>query len=415
MLNVVPTNRPPEKKQIKKLIVFNRLSPGDGVMLTAAIRDLHMTVPEVKIDVRVPFPDLFLHNPYLTKLDHTDPEVFSMEAHYPGIHQSNMIGNRFIYAFHEYFEEIFNRKLIRGPFAGDIHLSAEEKTANIAVEKYGIKGPYWLIQHGCKSDFSVKLWSTARMQKVVDAFAGKIQFVQIGRTDIKTADKVYHSQVPLANVINLIDQTTLRDMINLVYRAEGCLGPESLMAHLAAGIQIPTTSEVVTHKIDTVNKKTFVDWMCKACDHKWQTNHAGCYELKDFVRNPYCPQCGRNIRANVVISSGMASPHWLSYGRGYISKCGSLKCTQEYTTNMGISGGCWRNRVEKLNDGHEKDTSLCRYPLKILEGNIEQTIPKCMDLISAEEVIAEVASYYQAGQGMSTLGPYSDGSYTITK
>lgn len=51
----------------RKLILSCRLSPGDVVMLTAAVRDLHQRYPgEFVTDVRTASPDLWTHNPYLT-------------------------------------------------------------------------------------------------------------------------------------------------------------------------------------------------------------------------------------------------------------------------------------------------------------------------------------------------------------
>ncbi len=54
---------------MKKLILRNFQSPGDILMLTAAVRDLHRCHPrQYVIDVRSPCPDLWLNNPYLTPL-----------------------------------------------------------------------------------------------------------------------------------------------------------------------------------------------------------------------------------------------------------------------------------------------------------------------------------------------------------
>ena len=58
---------------MRKLILSNYQSPGDFVMLTAAVRDLHLRYPgEFLTDVRSPCPQLWKNNPYLTPLEHTD-------------------------------------------------------------------------------------------------------------------------------------------------------------------------------------------------------------------------------------------------------------------------------------------------------------------------------------------------------
>ena len=79
-----------EKTTLKKLILRNLLSPGDIVMLTAALRDLHKCYPrEFVTDVRTSCPELWDHNPYLTPLDEADPSVEVIDCDYPLIGQSN--------------------------------------------------------------------------------------------------------------------------------------------------------------------------------------------------------------------------------------------------------------------------------------------------------------------------------------
>ena len=61
---------------MRKLVLTNFQSPGDIVMLTAAVRDLHRCHPgRFVTDVRTSCPDLWRYNPYLTPLDEHDPEV----------------------------------------------------------------------------------------------------------------------------------------------------------------------------------------------------------------------------------------------------------------------------------------------------------------------------------------------------
>lgn len=59
---------------MKKLILRNFQSPGDILMLTAAVRDLHVCYPgRFLTDVRTPCPDLWQHNPHLTPCARTSP------------------------------------------------------------------------------------------------------------------------------------------------------------------------------------------------------------------------------------------------------------------------------------------------------------------------------------------------------
>jgi hypothetical protein len=64
---------------MRKLILRNSQSPGDILMLTAAVRDLHRCQPgRFLTDVRTPCPALWENNPFLTSLNETDPEVESI-------------------------------------------------------------------------------------------------------------------------------------------------------------------------------------------------------------------------------------------------------------------------------------------------------------------------------------------------
>jgi len=69
---------------MRKLILKNFQSPGDIIMLTAAVRDLHRSHPGSFVtDVRTPCPALWQHNPLVTPLKEGDPEVEVIECHYP--------------------------------------------------------------------------------------------------------------------------------------------------------------------------------------------------------------------------------------------------------------------------------------------------------------------------------------------
>ena len=50
-------------------------------MLTAAVRDLHLSYPgEFQTDVRTPCPALWENNPYLSPLDEADEQVMKIDC-----------------------------------------------------------------------------------------------------------------------------------------------------------------------------------------------------------------------------------------------------------------------------------------------------------------------------------------------
>ena len=73
-----------------ELILRNNQVPGDILMLTAALRDLHRAHPgKYLTDVRTSSPDLWRHNPWVTPLREDDPEVERLPCHHPLIHRSH--------------------------------------------------------------------------------------------------------------------------------------------------------------------------------------------------------------------------------------------------------------------------------------------------------------------------------------
>src|SRR2546428_6735425 len=113
---------------MQKLMLRNFQSPGDVVMLTAAVRDLHACYPNQFItDVRTPWPELWQNNPYLTPLDETDTEVKALACHYPLIQFSNQRPVHFLHGFIEYLNEQLGLCIAPTRFRGDIHLSDAEK------------------------------------------------------------------------------------------------------------------------------------------------------------------------------------------------------------------------------------------------------------------------------------------------
>jgi ADP-heptose:LPS heptosyltransferase len=314
---------------VRKLVLRNFQSPGDIVMLTAAVRDLHRAHPgEFLIDVRSPCPDLWLNNPYLTRLNDRDPGVETIDCHYPLIHQSNHTPVHFLQGFVRFLNEHLDTKSRVTDFKGDIHLGDIEKRWFDAVEALeGPAQPFWLIAAGGKFDYTIKWWDHDRYQEVVNYFDERIQFVQIGEDA--------HHHPPLKGVIDLRGQTTLRQLVRLVYRAQGVVTPVSLLMHLAAAVETP----------------------------------------------PGSPR-GRPC---VVIAGGREPPHFSAYPHHqYIHRVGALPCCDQ--------GGCWKSRTVPLGDGDEKDN-----PDQLCVNVVDGRLPRCMDMITAREAIERIELYFDGG------------------
>jgi ADP-heptose:LPS heptosyltransferase len=195
-------------------------------MLTAAVRDLKLSNPDIAVDVDTCCPALWENNPYIS---HNGVKGETIKADYPLIHESNEGQYHFIHGFRLFLEERLNLKIKPTTFKGDIHISDEEKGWMSQVEEIGIKNKFWIINAGGKYDFTAKWWNPISFQKVIDKFKGKITFVQIGQSD--------HWHPELKGALNFIGKTDLRQLIRLVYHSVGILTTVSLPMHLAAAVE----------------------------------------------------------------------------------------------------------------------------------------------------------------------------------
>jgi len=287
---------------MRRLILKSTLSPGDALMLTAAVRDLHRAHPgQFETDVRTAADAIWQNNPYITRMSEGAADVQSIDVHYPLIQESDRRPYHFIHGYAQYLEQFLDVKIPITEFKGDLHLAAEEKQSPPPGADLGVPERFWIVVAGGKYDFTAKWWNPASFQAVVDHFEGKIQFVQCGEAE--------HWHPPLERVINLVGKTDTRQFIRLVYHADGVLCPVTFAMHLAAAVE----------------------------------------------GKPGRPK----YRPCVVIAGGREPAHWEAYPtHQHISLVGTLPCCAH--------GGCWKSRCHLVGDGDSKDHSdLCVDPVEV--------------------------------------------------
>src|SRR5437773_3129275 len=108
--NIVRPTRDPSTEFMgrrgKRIILRSFYSPGDIVMLTAAVRDLHQCYPgQFVTDVRTSCPQLWENNPYITPLDEADRNVEVIDCHYPLIEQCNRAPYHCLHGFIEFLND----------------------------------------------------------------------------------------------------------------------------------------------------------------------------------------------------------------------------------------------------------------------------------------------------------------------
>lgn len=319
----------------KRLILRNRQSPGDILVMTAAIRSLHKAYPgQFLTDVDSPVGEIFEHNPNVTALN-GDGQVIDM--HYPLISDANIrgfhhpgagvSGRHFSDGHRKYLEDVLELEIPRSGLVPEIHLSQDERLWKSPLLKHhDHDGRYWVINAGSKSDFTLKQYH--RYQEVVDLLQGKITFVQIG--------DMAHNHPPLVGALDMRGKTTHRELFRLVYHAEGVLTCVSYPMHIAAALMKPC----------------------------------------------------------VVVAGGRESTRWELYPNhrflhtnGALSCCGYDGCWRNTITDCSypvvpIVGG----RPNAL-DGGEYAVS----------SKTEDNVPKCMEMIKPRTIVDAIELYYEGG------------------
>jgi len=328
-----------QSAQLLRITTTRNFAPGDILMITAAIRDLHKAHPgQYVTDVRTIAPEIWENNPYVTSLEGV-AGVEEIKIEYPLVNQSNQAPYHFVHGFTQDLEKKLGVRIPMTEHRGEIYISEIEKTwINQVEQTWQTKDPYWIIIAGGKYDFTAKWWNPASYQAVVDHFKGRIQFVQCGENRASAKDEKgahngrAHYHPPLKGVLDLVGKTTLRQFIRLMYHASGVVCPVTFPMHLAA-----------------------------ATPSKTGLKHRPC----------------------VVIAGGREPSQWEAYpNHQYLHTCGMLKCCE--------SGGCWRSRCQQVGDNDEKDQSLCENPVQV---SADLRIPLCMTMIEPEDVIRKIEMY----------------------
>lgn len=350
-VNLLNGNCPAGKWQTEngqKLLLYNYHSPGDILVMTAAVRDLHRAHPEkFQIAVSTPLDSIWQNNPHITRFEHTsairrqndkdfrypipkDESIQCVHCSVPLIQSSNALPYHYLQAMTKCLEDGLGVPIPSTNFHGDIHLSDEERGWMSQVkQEIGWDGPFWIMVAGGKIDITCKWWPPGFYQEVIDHFIGRIQFVQCG------LKRDWHTR--LKNSIDLVGKTTTRQFIRLMYHAAGVVCPITFAMHLAAAV----------------------------------------------------PTKDGSYRPCVVIAGGREPVHWEQYpGHQFLHTVGMLDCCDR--------GGCWKNRCCKVGDGDDKDEKdLCSKPVPI---NSRLQVPKCMAMITPKMVISAIEGYLERGK-----------------
>ena len=213
---------------IRQYVLENLQAPGDSLMFTCAIRDLHRQRPgEFITSIATRSPDIWQNNPYHKSIDRTVESGHMRIGYSSAIHATNYRPAHFSTGFCQDLSEKFGIRINLTDMRPDVYLTDAERDPG----QRKIKGPYWVMMAGGKPDFTNKIWAPAYYQQTVDLLAKDTQIVQAGAAG--------HLHKPLTNVINMVGKTSFRDFMCLVYHAQGVICPITSGMHLAAAFNKP--------------------------------------------------------------------------------------------------------------------------------------------------------------------------------
>jgi hypothetical protein len=209
------------------LLLENNQAPGDILMMTCAVRDLHKHYPaQFSTGIVTKCPDIWRNNPLVIQADRSKKLTHLRLGYTTSIQQSN---NRFAHFSTGFVQDLSEKLGVRirlTDMRPDLYLSDDEQDPAIT----GITGPYWVVLAGGKADFTNKIWDPALYQRVVDLLPD-VKVVQAGAAG--------HRHTALKRVVNMVGKTTLRQFMLLIRHSSGVICPITCAMHFAAAFNKP--------------------------------------------------------------------------------------------------------------------------------------------------------------------------------
>jgi hypothetical protein len=315
----------------EKLVLRAMVYPGDLLMLTGAIRDLHLAHPgRFVTDVETTCQELWDNNPYITPFDRTESHRY-LNIGYPPYSHRESKPEHLSTRYHMKLGEALGVRIPVTKKLPEVYLTEDERSPEFP-KSLGLRKPYWVLIAGAKYDTTTKWWNPAYYQKVVDRLDGQIDFVQCG------SDSDWH--LPVRGAVNMVGKTDIRQLVRLVYHADGVLCPVTFAMHLAAAV--PT-------------------------------------------RN------GRS-RSCVVLMGGRENPLLIQYpDHTLMHVVGRLSCCEQ--------NGCWKYVCQETHV-RQVTGSRCEKPVQITPS---LALPLCMEMIQPDHVVDAILQCYTGGKPVATL------------
>ena len=218
----LPSILPSLNERKKWLTVVDRLgAPGDAIITANVIRCIKVEFPDLRINCITPHPELIRLDPHIDKINH--PETF--------------------YSFDSTYWELIVRKE-KGPNI------IKHNMLRLGIKKYDYKANYYLSEKEkewakqetskfnkpilaicTKSKETVKNWSEINWLELIQNLKAEFSIIQLG--DDK--EPIFEDTHRYAGNLSM------RQSAAILSSASYFIGPDSLLMHIANGLDIPGT------------------------------------------------------------------------------------------------------------------------------------------------------------------------------
>jgi len=317
--------------------IKNTQSPGDYIVLTAALRDITLCYPGVfQFTAATPEPDIWRNNPLVKHGDKRGIRRIVARYSSPNnpyrIHKSNQARAHFMWSFLADLNLMLKTHAVLTDFRPALYLTEEEKaTPLLQTDK-----PYWVMVAGGKRDFTAKWWDKDRWQQVVDRVKDRVTVVQVGGGS--------HIHPRLTGVHDLVAKTSFRELMRLIYHSHGVFCIVTCLMHIAAAFNKPC--------VTVAGGREPWWWEAYNEENRLANMRIGRADWKPPEPDTFIPHRYIYLECD--------KPKW-SGGRG-----------------------CWKSKLEGGNKCED-----------IVATQTGLRLPHCLDKITAERVVKEFEWYYE--------------------
>jgi ADP-heptose:LPS heptosyltransferase len=209
------------------LALINDRAPGDVICMTAVLRELHRNYPgRFRTVVQTRFPEIWQGNPYAASdAEIVQPRRIDWDWREGSKGETN---RHFSQCWRDALAEKIGLPIPMASICGDLYLTEAEMRWPADLLGDGPRS-FGLINAGVRPECRTKGWGIENYQAILYYFGDDLEFVQIGNTS-------EHLHRKLDFTTDLLGRTTLRDLMRLMYWADFCICPVTMLMHLSAAI-----------------------------------------------------------------------------------------------------------------------------------------------------------------------------------